>query len=387
MPKEDDIGSRPSTAKAPRTLKTHSGGRRSAMPPNRLRGLARNPRSAHEQEWQPPILTKGFKPRIASSIVEEFVAGHDASDVLRELVQNEFDARGTQVSVTFGTDGLTVIGNGCPINSKGWSRLDVILGTGKIIGGDGDGSVEPKENSIGSKNFGLRSLFLFGNRIYVRSNGRMAVLDLPTLGPQQIKDADSRGRSGAYVHVPYRTEQFQSLPAFTVEREQKALDHIQSGLLSTLVKLALPGARPGIRALTLVSERTGREFNWRQKADSLKCKVKGVSAVRRVGRLSSSHPTDAERVGAQTFEEIEFCRSTTIPGEHADIPYPSYYRASDSSLRVCVSVPIRRGRIDCSHRGQFYYPLQTSQGFTGVAISVSAPFKLDADRTSLLGSN
>ncbi|HEX3522915.1 MAG TPA: hypothetical protein VHT52_12610, partial [Stellaceae bacterium] len=34
----------------------------------------------------------------------------------------------------------------------------------------------------------------------------------------------------------------------------------------------------------------------------------------------------------------------------------------------------------------FYYPLQTPQGCTGVAVSVSAPFKLDADRTSLLDS-
>jgi hypothetical protein len=43
-------------------------------------------------DWAPPELEGGFRTRIGASIVEEFVAGHDASDVLRELVQNEFEA-------------------------------------------------------------------------------------------------------------------------------------------------------------------------------------------------------------------------------------------------------------------------------------------------------
>ena len=40
--------------------------------------------------------------------------------------------------------------------------------------------------------------------------------------------------------------------------------------------------------------------------------------------------------------------------------------------------------MNLGQRGQFYYPLQTPQCFTGSAVSISAPFKLDADRTSLL---
>jgi hypothetical protein len=339
-----------------------------------------------EQAWQPPILAGGFKARIGSSVVEEFVAGHDAGDVLRELVQNEFDAGGTQVSVTFGRSGLTVAGNGRPIDSKGWSRLDVILGTGHVVGGESEDSIEPKENGIGSKNFGLRSLFLFGNRIHVRSNGRMAVLDLPSMGTQQLKDAGSRSRRGVSVHVPYRSEQFQSLAPFTIEWEQRALDRIEGGLLATLVKLALPGARPGIRGLTLVSERTRREFAWRQNAEPLKCKVKGVSASRRIGRLSSVDRVNSERVRSQTSEEIEFSRPIGLPTEHANIRFPTYYRAPGGAVRVCVSIPLRRGRVDRARPGQFYYPLQTPQGSTGVAVSVSAPFKLNEDRTKLLDS-
>lgn len=339
-----------------------------------------------EQDWQPPILTGGFKPRIASSVVEEFVAGHDAGDVLRELVQNEFDAGGTQVSVRFGRSRLTVIGNGRPIDAKGWSRLDVILGTGTVVGGESDGIVQPKENGIGSKNFGLRSLFLFGNRIHVRSYGRMAVLDLPAMGTQQLVDAETRGRHGATIHVPYRSEKFQSLPPFTVEREQRALDHIRDRLLATLVKLALPGTRPGIRSLALVSERTGRKMNWRQKAENLRCKLENVSAVRRIGRLSTADPTTIEQARVQVFEEVEFSRPVAIPTEHADIRYPAYYRAPGTCVRICVSVPLRRGRVDLGQRGQFYYPLLTPQCFTGFAVSVSAPFRLDADRTSLIDS-
>ncbi len=95
---------------------------------------------------------------------EEFVAGHDTGDVRRELVQNEFDAGGSQIAVTFGTSGLTASGKGRPIDAKGWARLDVILGTGLVLGG-GEDTVEPKENGIGPKNFGLGSCALPETRI------------------------------------------------------------------------------------------------------------------------------------------------------------------------------------------------------------------------------
>jgi hypothetical protein len=49
-------------------------------------------------DWEPPEIEGRFRTRIGASIVEEFVAAHDASDVLRELVQNEFDPGGHRVS-------------------------------------------------------------------------------------------------------------------------------------------------------------------------------------------------------------------------------------------------------------------------------------------------
>ena len=49
------------------------------------------------------------------------------------------------------------------IHRKGWSRLETLLGAG--------GDVEAKQDGIGSKNHGLRSAFLLGDRIGVQSDG------------------------------------------------------------------------------------------------------------------------------------------------------------------------------------------------------------------------
>jgi hypothetical protein len=52
-----------------------------------------------------------------------------------------------------------------------------------------------------------------------------------------------------------------------------------------------------------------------------------------------------------------------------------------------VSLPITRGRIDLTTTGNFYYPLQARDSRTGSALSVSAPFDLDSDRSRLLDNN
>ena len=337
-------------------------------------------------DWAPPQINGEFQTRIGASIVEEFVAGHDASDVLRELVQNEFDAGGNRVSVTFGATALTITGNGSSINASGWSRLDVILGTGRVVGGEAGANVAAKQNGIGSKNFGLRSLFLFGDRIYVRSGGRMAVLDLPNLGTQNVTDFASRGERGVSIHVPYRAEAFHTLVPFTVERERETLDRMAGGLLATLVKLARVGRRPGIRELTLRSVRTNRELSWRQTPEPVRCKMTGVSAIRRTGRLTDRDVGTDGSGRTTTCEEIEFTRAVPVPTEHSGQTYPSYYRVQGGSVKICVSLPLRRKRIDASQGGNFYYPLRAARSTTGSAMSVSAPFKLDADRTELLSN-
>ena len=57
---------------------------------------------------------------VGDSLVAEFARSHSSTDVLRELVQNEYDAGGSELSVVFGGDRLVVTGNGTPIDSAGW---------------------------------------------------------------------------------------------------------------------------------------------------------------------------------------------------------------------------------------------------------------------------
>ena len=77
-----------------------------------------------------------FETRIAQSIFEEFVLDHTPADVLRELVQNEYDAGGTKLEVRFDQHEMTIRGNGMPIDQAGWQRLSVLMGTGKVAGGN-----------------------------------------------------------------------------------------------------------------------------------------------------------------------------------------------------------------------------------------------------------
>ena len=156
--------------------------------------------------WRPPELdTSELQHRYGDSVLLEFVRGHGPSAVLRELIQNEYDADGSALQVVFNETELEVRGNGTPINQKGWRRLSVTLGTGSVSHFKDE--LKEKENGIGSKNFGLRSLFLFGDRIYVRSNGRQTLLDLyqgALETPQP--DLTTDGMQGVRIHVPYRVE-------------------------------------------------------------------------------------------------------------------------------------------------------------------------------------
>lgn len=339
-------------------------------------------------EWSPPsIEAKDFKQRIGSSVLEQFVAGHDPMDVLRELVQNEFDAGGTKMSVVFSDAGMMIAGTGKSIDKKGWARLGVILGTGSVVGADAPTVIVPKENGIGSKNFGLRSLFLFGNRIFVRSNGRMAVMDLPAMGSVHKDDPSSAGHPGVTIFVPFRTERINTLAIFDAGHERQAMNEMAGALFGTLAKLSLTGNRDGIRQLTITSERTRRRLAWTQTAKAVACRLKGVSAIHRFGRLVDQDASRPNTNKTTTFEEIEFFRPVEVPADRAVPPYPGYYRARGRNVTIAVSLPIRRRRIDQSQPGYFHYPLRAPKGSTGLTLSASAPFELDADRSELVSSD
>lgn len=356
-----------------------AGLRRKGQPTQRRRTNITAPKP---EDWSPPDFGDERRTRIGASVVEQFVAGHDASDVLRELVQNEFDGGGDRLVITFGENSLDVLGNGRGISSDGWKRLSVIIGTGRVVGADDKERVLPKANGIGSKNFGLRSLFLFGDQIYVRSGGHVAILDLPTLETGRIRDAAWWGGTGVRLKVPHRAQSFEKLEPFTVEEEQRILETMASGMLATLVKLALAGRRPGLRELVLRSIRNGRTLGWKQGVRVVRCRMRSVSALRRKGRLTDAR--DGEAGDGRSFEELEFVRAVALPAEYSGTSCPNYYRQARDMIKIGVSLPIARNRIDLTKSGNFYYPLQTPDSRTGCAVSVSAPFDLDSERSSLL---
>lgn len=57
--------------------------------------------------------------RVATSVLDEFALSHTPADVLRELVQNEDDAGGTELVIDLGEDALVVHGNGRTIDKAG----------------------------------------------------------------------------------------------------------------------------------------------------------------------------------------------------------------------------------------------------------------------------
>lgn len=337
--------------------------------------------TAETVEWTPPQVEDKLETRLGGSFVDEFVLGHSASDILRELVQNEFDAGGHAMAVSFGSHALTISGTGSPVRADGWKRLSVIVGTGRTVGAGADGEViEAKVNGIGSKNFGLRSLFLYGDRIHVRSAGQVAVLDLPTLGTARVADPGGRVEKGVALQIPYRTERFDKLAPFLIEDEREAFDSMSGAMLATLTKLATLSRKKGLRELALRSERLGRTVGWKQSVSELECRAPGIDALRRTGRMQVHQGGAA--LPSQSFDEIEFGRSIAIPPEFAAIVPPGYFRRPRRRIRIAVSLPLERGRPTL-RAGHFFYPLQAPRGGTGSSIDVSAPFKLVSDRSAL----
>ncbi len=319
-----------------------------------------------------------FRFRVGTSILTEFAVSHTPADVLRELVQNEYDAGGTELTVEFGPDALVVRGNGKTIDKAGWDRLGVMLGHGLVAGAAE--RVEPKANGIGSKNFGLRSLFLLGDRIHVMSGGRRTILDR-TSGAlaEPLAEPGSRGRRGVTIAVPYRQADDGPLRAFDLGREGEALTTIAAELAPTLIKLARPGPGKNLRAVVLRSARLGHELRWRQSARADKA-IPGL--IRRAARLdhSGSHLEGVP----EAIMEAEYQQVVTPPAGLRRPDVPGCFRVPAGRIRLAVSVRVRRSHLDLAVPGIFYYPIGATRSRTGFGFSISAPFEMTEDRSQLV---
>lgn len=339
-----------------------------------------------DQAWTRPDLS-GLKLeyRFTSSVVENFAAGHKPADVFRELVQNEYDAEGLSMNIAFDEDALRVTGSGKPIDAVGWKRLSVMMGTGRVAGSED--RIAEKVNDLGSKNFGVRSLFRFGDQIFIHSRGRMTVLDLQAgAPPQPIPNPGSKRAVGVRIEVPYRTRPSDKLEPFTKEREAQAFDEVFAELSPTLVKLAQPGGRKDLRALTITSQRLGFTVRWRQSVKEERTRLSGYRILRRVATLEETRPAEngAPNRRSMRVEELEFQKSVTLPPEHQKRKFPGYFRLRGGKVRVAVSLRINRDRIDLDHAGCYFYPLGALSHLTGTAVSVSAPFDMNTDRSQVI---
>ncbi|MHB1808130.1 MAG: protein NO VEIN domain-containing protein [Solirubrobacteraceae bacterium] len=319
-----------------------------------------------------------FSFRVGTSLLAEFALSHSPADILRELVQNEYDAGGTELSIDFGPEALVVHGNGQTIDKRGWKRLSVMLGTGLVAGG-GD-RVDAKVNGIGSKNFGMRSLFLFGDRIDVASGGRRTILDR-TRGSldEPLPDPASTGASGVRITVAYRKAADGPLMPFDPGRELDALRTIVAELAPTLVKLSQPGKGKSLRSVIVRSARLGHVLRWRQTVRQVPGATGVLRRSIRVDGARALQPGAPARI-AEIEHQAVIVPPSTLPNRNL----PGYFRATGGRVRLGISFRLKRNRLDLDAVGTLYYPLEASAARSGFPFSVSAPFDMNEDRSNIV---
>ncbi|MGO7532753.1 hypothetical protein [Rhizobium leguminosarum] len=140
------------------------------------------------------------------AVAGQFLADLSLADLVVELVQNDLDAGATKTSVTFGETSLIAEGDGGFVDEGGWKRLSYVLGAG--------GEVQAKAGGIGSKNHGLRAMYLLSDEFSVQSGGYR--VDLTACGNEdrprdfypatwdRIDDPDCP-KKGTRITAPYRT--------------------------------------------------------------------------------------------------------------------------------------------------------------------------------------
>ena len=319
---------------------------------------------------------------IGSAFLEEFVADHDFADMLRELAQNEYDARGSRLEASFGPAECVITGNGKVIDGPGWRRLSVMFSTGRVAGGEG-GEIEAKANGIGSKNAGLRTLFLVGNRLIVRSGGKRTVLDFE-LGslPEPDRDPASAGVSGVRINVPYRSVATSLLEPFSKSVEERAFDAIEEELGAVVLKLAMPSRGKSLSHVVVSSARLRRRASWTQSVRGFRCRAPGVAGLTRsIRRYRSEGDGEASRT---ELREWEFLTTTIPPGKLMPPNVPGYFRDRGGAIRISVSVKARGRGADLTTPGTFYYPIGVRGVSTDTGISVCAPFLMNTERSALL---
>jgi hypothetical protein len=330
--------------------------------------------------WRPPDpASLPLQWRVATSTLDEFVLDHDPLAVIRELVQNEYDAEGRSLEIHFLEDRLEVVGSGQPIDQDGWRRLSVMLGTGRVP--NSSERIRPKENSLGSKNFGLKSLFLIGDSIFIRSAGQQTLIDRSQGAAEKpFPDPTSQDLVGIRITVPYRRKRDGPFPAFDVPSEAATLDAISRRLGSILLRLANPKGVHSLNRVTVRSGRLGRELQWIQEASTLKLGGEASTVIDRHVRLRA-RPELPD--GPLAIREIEFQQTLRPASGLRPHMLPSYFHRPGGRIAIGIGFRMRNRVLDADHVGTIYYPLEADLSHTGCAVNANAPFVMNSDRSQL----
>lgn len=203
----------------------------------------------------------------------QFLRGLTLDDLIVELVQNDLDAKASQTSITFHPGRLVCEGDGDVVSDDGWRRLAYISGAGY--------QVESKRFGIGVKNHGLKSCFILGDEVIIRSGGRKTIQTLYKDGtsnppfpgawkePGQDEEAPFDGCS---IEVPYRQKRLVVTKGEPLEIDPTDDDLVEKLFWNACAELPgkLMGAvRPGIQdqyTLSLNHHSLGSvEIHWRAK--------------------------------------------------------------------------------------------------------------------------
>ncbi len=311
---------------------------------------------------------------VTESVGEQFALSHTPTAILRELVQNEYDSGGQELGVHFGSERLIITGDGDSIDAGGWERLRVMLGTGWVP--NSDTYIEPKKSSIGSKNFGLRSLFTVGDEISLYSGGKWSALNWrrgSTYPPRETADSP---QSGVRIEVSYRPTKAGKLEPFTPTRRSAWVREIGDSLAETLIKLAHPGRSRSLHRVILRTDDMP-DVSWTQRAREDRTSTRGIRVIRRQAlQESAGH--------RKRVVELEYQARVQIPESLRAKDYPSYYRINRSRMWIGVSLRLYRGRPDMSSPGLVYYPLGAPLARTGNLVSLNAPFEMDTTRANIV---
>lgn len=203
-------------------------------------------------------------------------------------------------------------------------------------------------------------------------------LGLYAFGVPDFPDQASPAK-GVHVFVPYRLTRNGLLDPYDINRADRDLETLREQLAPTLIKLAQPGAPRSVRRVSVRSVRRGQALTWKQDVKVAGRHRSGGPIVRREIVVD-----DGQSERGMKIVELDYQKAYHIPDAHDGRAFPAYFRARGGGIQLGVSLRLKRSRPDVRHNGSFYYPLGVPQAGTGCAVSLSAPFQMNADRTALV---